>query len=194
MALFSPFFPVSRNDPFWDVFEDRPFNLQSYLLNAGDHQVNRANVSETETEYRVEVEVPGYQKSEINVEYGNEGRSLIVSGHHESTFEQKPADKASRKGVTVEEVPEDGEPQPAGQTKPKAESTAVAETNKDTTVGTPAPAKVWIRERTLGSFTRTFSLPGNLDLAKASAALEHGVLTVVIPKAAKHEPKKIAIS
>lgn len=201
MALFSPFFPVSRNDPIWSVFDDHPFlNLQSpFSRNGGDRQVNRANVSETETEYRVEVEVPGYQKGEINIEYGNGGRSLIISGRKETSFEQKPGEESMEasggRGVTVEEVPDEGEQKPATSDKPTAESTTVAETSQDTTVGTHAPAtKIWVRERTIGSFSRTFALPAGLDLGKANAALEHGVLTVVIPKATKQEPRRIAIS
>ena len=197
MALFSPFFPVSRHDPIWDVFEDHPLlNLQSsFFRNAGERQVNRANVSETETEYRVEVEVPGYQKGEINIEYGNDGRSLIISGRHESSFEQKPADETSAKGVTVEEAPEEGEATPARKDTPKTEATAVTTTNSNTAVGAAAPAeKVWVRERTVGSFSRTFSLPRGLDFNSASAGLEHGVLTIVFPKAAKQQPKTITIS
>jgi HSP20 family molecular chaperone IbpA len=205
MAFFSPFFPVSRHDPIWEVFENHPLlNPQSSIFrNVGERQVNRANVSETETEYRVEVEVPGYQKGEINIEYGNEGRSLIVSGRHESSFEQKPTEEtteaapeeASDKGVTVEDAPEEGDANPAPEATPKADSTAVVETNANTDVGAPAPgAKVWVRERTVGSFSRTFSLPRGLDFNNASAALENGVLTVVFPKAAKQQPKTITIS
>jgi HSP20 family molecular chaperone IbpA len=202
MALFSPFFPISRHDPVWEAFEDHPLlNLQSsFLRNVGERQVNRANVSETETDYRVEVEVPGYRKGEINIEYGNEGRSLIVSGRHESSFEQNPADETtteetSDKGVTVEDAPEEGDATPAPEGTAKANSAAVVETNANTTVGAPAPAsKVWVRERTVGSFSRTFSLPRGLDFNNASAGLENGVLTVVFPKAAKQQPKTITIS
>jgi len=192
MAFFSPFLPVSRNDTFWDVFDDYPFlNVQTPSgRTGGERQSNRANVTETETDYRVEIEVPGYQKNQINIEYGNEGRSLIIAGRRESSFEQNPDEESGGKNVTVEEVPEEGEETSAG----KGESAAVAETKKDTTVGAPAPAtKVWVRERTVGSFTRSFSLPAGLDLNKATAALDHGVLTVVIPKAAKHQPKRINI-
>jgi HSP20 family molecular chaperone IbpA len=205
MALFSPFFPVSRHDPIWEVFEDHPLlNLQSsFFRNVGERQVNKSNVSETETEYRVEVEVPGYQKGEINIEYGNGGRSLIVSGRHESSFEQKPTEETtetateetSAKGVTVEDAPEEGDATPATVDTPKADSTAVVETNANTTVGAPTPAaKVWVRERSVGSFSRTFSLPRGLDFNNASAGLENGVLTVVFPKAAKQQPKTITIS
>jgi len=41
----------------------------------------------------------------------------------------------------------------------------------------------WHRtERSYGSFHRAFRLPENADLDKISAACEHGVLTVTVPK------------
>lgn len=193
MALFSPFFPMYRGEgSLLDQLDDHPFlNFNSsFFRDANVSRNNRANVSESETEYRVEVEVPGYQKPEINIEFGNDGKSLTISGRSEKSFEQRPDEEASSKahGVTVEEVPEEGE-KSAGK-----ESTAVAETNKNDQVGAPATPKYWISERSVGSFSRSFSFRGALDPEKAHATLEHGVLTVVIPKATKSTVKKISIA
>ena len=195
MALFSPFLPMFRQDQsLFDALDDHPFvNLQSSFFRAAINarSYNRANVSETETEYKLEVEVPGYQKSEINLEYGQDGKVLIVSGKTEKSYEEgTPPGAGSARGVTVEEVPEEGEK----PSQPASTSTAVAETSKDTSVGSPAAPKYWVSERSVGSFSRSFSLPAGLDLAKASASLEHGVLTVVIPKAAKQNVRKITIA
>jgi HSP20 family molecular chaperone IbpA len=200
MAFYSPFFPVSRRDQSpLDVFDDHPllhFGSSAFrdAVNA-TRSYNRANVSETGSEYKLEIEVPGYQKSEISLEYGQDGRTLIVSGRKEESFEQSPETETETvdapKPVTVEDAPEEGE-------KPTSEaattSTAVAETKKEDTVGNPAAPKYWISERSVGAFQRSFSLPPRLDLAKATASLEHGVLTVVIPKAAKQQVRSIAIS
>ena len=174
----------------FDSLDDHPFvNLQSSFFR--DARVyNRANVSETEAEYTIEVDVPGYQKSEINLEYGHDGKSLIVSGKTEKSYEEGSEPGEAPKAVTVEEVPEEGE-QPS---QPTSASSAVAETNKNKSVGAPAAPKYWVSERSVGSFERSFSLPAGLDLAKAKATLEHGVLTVVIPKAAKQKVSKITIA
>jgi HSP20 family protein len=48
--------------------------------------------------------------------------------------------------------------------------------------------------RSYGSFSRSFSLPDDLDEEKLSAKLAHGVLTIEIPKLAKAEPRRIPVT
>ena len=48
----------------------------------------------------------------------------------------------------------------------------------------------WHRvERAQGSFLRRFRLPDNAKVEEVKAAMENGVLTVTVPKAAPPEPK-----
>jgi len=198
MALFSPFFPTYRGEgTLLDQLDDHPFlNFNSsFFREANVNRANRANVSETETEYNVEVEVPGYQKSEISIEFGGDGKSLTISGKSEKSFEQGPDDESSKAhGVTVEEVPDEAEKPSSKKSSDKGKSTAVTETNKTKDVGAPAAPKYWISERTVGSFSRTFNFRAPLDTEKAKASLDHGVLSVVIPKATKQAAKKITIA
>ena len=49
-------------------------------------------------------------------------------------------------------------------------------------------------ERQTGSFTRIFTLPEGADLVHAKSDLKDGVLTLVIPKIAAAQAKKIPIS
>lgn len=49
-------------------------------------------------------------------------------------------------------------------------------------------------ERQYGSFTRSFTLPEGADLDHARSELKDGVLTLVVPKKAGAQAKKIAIS
>src|SRR5947207_14482839 len=90
MAMFSPFMPWYRGDSWLDDLEDHPFvNLNSSVFqNANIARANRANVSETETEYLVELEAPGYQKTELNIEFGSDGKSLIITGRTEKSYEE----------------------------------------------------------------------------------------------------------
>lgn len=49
-------------------------------------------------------------------------------------------------------------------------------------------------ERAYGSFTRRFSLPTTVDADRITAKAEHGVLSIVIPKAEKAKPRDIAVN
>jgi HSP20 family protein len=49
-------------------------------------------------------------------------------------------------------------------------------------------------ERTYGTFTRTFTMPTQVDSQKVAAAFENGVLTVTVPKAEQAKPRRIEIS
>lgn len=54
--------------------------------------------------------------------------------------------------------------------------------------------KTWHRvEREYGSFSRSFSLPDNVDPNAAEASFRDGVLTVTVPKTSATTPKSIEI-
>lgn len=50
------------------------------------------------------------------------------------------------------------------------------------------------REREAGRFSRAIAMPGNIESDRVEASLVNGVLTVIIPKAAKSKPRQITIS
>jgi HSP20 family protein len=52
---------------------------------------------------------------------------------------------------------------------------------------------VYAWERSYGAFTRTFVLPQGIDQSHIRAELKDGVLTLVLPKLAEVQPKKILI-
>lgn len=49
-------------------------------------------------------------------------------------------------------------------------------------------------ERPATTFTRSFTLPADVDSTKVEARLENGVLTLVLPKSEAAKPKQISIS
>lgn len=54
--------------------------------------------------------------------------------------------------------------------------------------------KGWIRrERTVGSYTRSFTLPTTLDGTKPEATYRHGVLTVTLPKREEVQPRSLKV-
>jgi HSP20 family protein len=57
-----------------------------------------------------------------------------------------------------------------------------------------AGLKWLVRERKTGSFIRRFSLPADVDAHNIKADFEHGVLTVTVPRKAKDQGHRIAIT
>lgn len=53
---------------------------------------------------------------------------------------------------------------------------------------------VYTYERQYGSFSRVFTLPNGVDIQHARSDLKDGVLTLVVPKIADSQSKKIPIS
>jgi len=49
-------------------------------------------------------------------------------------------------------------------------------------------------EYNIGNYTRTFELSSKVDQDRISAELKDGVMTVVLPKAEKAKPRKIAVN
>jgi len=48
-------------------------------------------------------------------------------------------------------------------------------------------------ERSYGSFSRTFALPGNVKAEKVDAEFNNGILTVTVPKSEEAKPKQIDV-
>lgn len=55
-------------------------------------------------------------------------------------------------------------------------------------------AKYLIRERSYCEFSRSFTLPEDVDFEKLSAKVSNGILAVTMPRKALEEPKKISIT
>ena len=58
----------------------------------------------------------------------------------------------------------------------------------------PEGYKIHRVERDTDSFTRSFTLPAEVDVNKIEAVLKDGLLTLVLPKAEAVKPKQISIS
>lgn len=50
-----------------------------------------------------------------------------------------------------------------------------------------------LRERSYGTFSRTISMPGSVDVEKIAAETENGVLKIHLPKVEEVKPRKIEI-
>jgi HSP20 family protein len=53
--------------------------------------------------------------------------------------------------------------------------------------------KYLLKERNMTEFTRDFRLPSDIQHTAVQASFEHGVLKLIIPKAAKQTPQKAKV-
>jgi HSP20 family protein len=56
-----------------------------------------------------------------------------------------------------------------------------------------SPVQIYARERAVGSFSRTVSLPDDVDPAKVNASYHGGVLQVSIARRESAQPKRITV-
>lgn len=57
----------------------------------------------------------------------------------------------------------------------------------------PPQSKAWLSERYAGEFSRSFSFATRVNQEAVTASLQNGLLSIIVPKAAKPENRKIAI-
>lgn len=57
----------------------------------------------------------------------------------------------------------------------------------------PVPGEPLFRERHTADYRRVFELDPAIDVAKISAKIEQGVLTVTLPKSERVKPRKISV-
>ena len=130
----------------FNVFDDdveRMFNRMEQRFERDIARFDmRTDVTEDETRYLVDVDLPGVRKDDIDVD-------------------------VSRNAVTVQ----------------------ARFGGRDPTAG----GKRLQEERTVGECFRSFTFPSEIDIAKASANFEHGVLTLSLPKADGARPKRLPV-
>jgi HSP20 family protein len=57
----------------------------------------------------------------------------------------------------------------------------------------PQGARWYRRERSQGSFSRTITLPWDIDADKVEAKFQEGVLTIRLPKSEHAKPRKVTV-
>jgi HSP20 family molecular chaperone IbpA len=163
------------------------------------------DVRETSDTYELHGELPGMAKENVNIEFtdpqtmhirGKVERTYTAgtppSGHLEDTSmsgaitEGEEGQRRNSHQATVED-----EAEAKNKTNASADQQQVATQN---TAKKPVDkAKYWLTERSIGEFSRSFSFPSRVEQEGVSASLKDGVLNVTVPKAKKHETRRIAI-
>lgn len=168
----------------------------------------RFDVKETAAGYELHGELPGVERDNIHIEF-TEPQTIVISGRTERTYTSgtppaglidgqsmsgaitdgsEKAESASHKATVSDEDAEKAKEQ-------GTELAKAAEQPKQQQQQQRQPKeKFWVSERSVGEFSRTFNFPSPVDQEAVGANLKDGILTVTVPKAKKHEGKRIAVN
>jgi len=165
------------------------------------------DVKELADAYELHGDLPGIEQKDVEIEF-TDVQTITVRGRTERSYTSgtppsgfiegsaSPAaiegSEQSNKPVAHKATVEDEDA--VMVTDPAANNnTDVATTGKDNAKEEPK-AKYWVSERSVGEFSRSFTFPVRVDQEAVTASMKNGVLSITVPKAKKHESKKISIT
>lgn len=161
----------------------------------------RFDVKELENAYELHGELPGIEKDNINIEFTDDS-TIVISGrverHYTSGTPPEEGNVQMSGAITEGGDKEHNshkatvEDEEAEKAKQQGTSTEVTRANKQQEVSRPAE-RLWVSERSVGSFHRTFTFPSRIDQERVTANLNSGVLSITVPKVKKQEGRRIAI-
>lgn len=169
-ASFNPLFRLL------DEFDN--YSRQDRTGSGAGHEVAhwqpKFDVRETAATYELYGELPGVSKDNVSIEFP-EPQSITVSGKTERTYTTTTTTTPTT--TTTTDGDDDG-----------SKAADQDEQSPD------AKDKYWLTERSIGQFSRSFNFPTRIDTEAVSAKLEDGILRVVVPKAKKHETRKVTVN
>lgn len=172
----------------------------------------RFDVREVSAAYELQGELPGFEQKDLDIEFVDE-RTLVIRGRTgtettEAAEAAEPAnvvdneavnDNVSEKSASYHKASVEDEYVDAGAEAaeaartPGASTTAEVAPTTETHKATESSFKYWVNERSVGEFERRFSFPSRVELENVKASLRKGILSVVVPKVAAKDPKRINI-
>jgi len=169
------------------------------------------DVREVANAYELHGELPGINKDNVKIEF-TEPQTLLIRGKTERTYTAGTPPAGQLEDTTMSgAITESEEPKNTRQATVEDEAESEAHESgseaADTPASTPATkpaemksnkpadkAKYWLTERSIGEFSRSFNFPSRVDQDEVSANFKDGILTVVVPKAKKHESRRITVN
>ncbi|KAI9296658.1 HSP20-like chaperone [Neoconidiobolus thromboides FSU 785] len=133
----------------------------------------KADIIEYSSYYQMELELPGFKKQDISIDYDNEENQLIIKG----TYVYRP--KKSEHIVTVEDdLDEDS--------SSDLTSISGASTSSEGT-------ELLMERKSKKGFNRSFKIEKEIIEKEIKAELMDGVLSLILPKSTMKKNKKIRI-
>jgi HSP20 family protein len=165
--------------------------------------IPRFDITETFDTYELYGELPDFTQDSLSIEF-SDAQTLVVKGktHRTSSTEDvqaaeskndkgkgKEVDTSSEKShaATVEDEFDDVD------TPVATRSTATAGSQSQTAESSAPKPKLWVAERQVGEFVRSFSFLQRIEQDFVSADLNHGILHIVVPKSQKSRKVTVTV-
>ncbi|EHK16865.1 uncharacterized protein TRIVIDRAFT_217094 [Trichoderma virens Gv29-8] len=199
---FTPLFRLLED---FDTYSRQGNDNQRSSRRAIAHWQPKFDVRETGEAYELHGELPGMNKQDVHIEF-TDPQSIVIRGKVERTYTAgtPPAgalEDASMSGAITESGEHERPKSPHQATvEDEADEGTTAATTEGEVVKADSPkkqpadsAKYWLTERSIGEFSRSFNFPSRVNQDGVTASFKDGILNVVVPKAAKHEPRRITV-
>lgn len=155
------------------------------------------DVRETGEAYELHGELPGINKENVHIEF-TEPQSMLIRGRTERTYTAgtPPAGliEGTIRGGAITEGGEESKKASEGEDKSASRVAGTEATEELPETKKSDKTKYWLSERSVGEFSRSFNFPTQVDQESVTANFKDGILNILVPKAEKHESKRIAIS
>lgn len=206
----SSFTPLFRLLDDFDSYSRQSGSTSHGRRSAAPHWQPKFDVRETGEAYELHGELPGVSKDNVHLEF-TEPQTMVVRGKVERSYSGGTPPSGAIEGSqnTTSGVTEGREssPQPSvnshkATVEDEDEADARSHESGFEEVVAKKPeqpkkpadqAKYWLTERSIGEFSRSFNFPTRVDQDTVTASFKDGILTVVVPKARKHESRRITV-
>lgn len=149
------------------------------------------DVKENPENYELHGELPGIEQKDVEIEF-TDAHTLTVKGRTERHYERGTRPAGFVEGPALGgAITEGGEKEKPHKATVEDEGEPSAQ---DAREESKEKSKYWVSERSVGEFSRSFSFPVRVDQDAVKASMKNGILSIMVPKAKKHEARKITIS
>ncbi|KAH9860664.1 hypothetical protein J1614_011996 [Plenodomus biglobosus] len=196
MSLFprftQEFAPIFR---LFDEYDRQAFRNLDREFQSARSFTPKFDVKETKDAYELHGELPGIEQKDINIEW-TDNNTITISGRHEHVREEGQRPQGFIEGAA------DGNEQKKLQPKVEDDPADTSKNNKVATQNQKSDVakhnenqtRYWVSERSVGEFHRSFAFPARVDQDAVKASLKNGILSIVVPKSAAPQSKKVNIS
>lgn len=135
------------------------------------------DVRELKDSFELYGELPGIEQKKIEIEF-SDASTITIKGHTDNSRNQNARHAGHIEGEN---------------TNSSSNSNNVSKAQGGDNAKMDVVEKFWVRERSVGDFSRSFSFHTAVDQDNVKASLKNGILSVIVPKVNNPATRKITI-